>query len=404
VRSVEALPGDIEVACIAVPPEACEPTLRACGARGIRAAIVFTSGFAEAGETEAERRLVTAAHAAGVRVCGPNTLGVVNPDARFYGSFSGALVMTPPPGGEIAYLSQSGALGGAFMSRLWERGIGICRFVSVGNQADLDLGDYVGALLDDPGVRVLALFVEGVADGRKFGRALGGARGRNKPVVVYKAGRTREGQGAIRSHTGALAGDDVVWTAALRAAGAVRVRDVLGLFDAAIALAWQPPPAGRRVGIISTSGGACGILADECRGRGLLVPELGPAAQKRVEAEIPRFGVARNPIDVTAQMLTRPEMFGNVLGILAEEPGIDAILLMLTTLTDPLAEAVMEQVVARVQGLAKPVLVSWLVAPSLATRGMARLIEARIPLYDTPERAVNALAALAEWPQLGREV
>jgi acetyltransferase len=97
-------------------------------------------------------------------------------------------------------------------------------------------------------------------------------------------------------------------------------------------------------------------------------------------------------------------MFGNVLGILAEEPGIDAILLMLTTLTDPLAEAVMEQVVARVQGLAKPVLVSWLVAPSLATRGMARLIEARIPLYDTPERAVNALAALAEWPQLGREV
>ncbi|PYM61305.1 MAG: hypothetical protein DMD79_13110 [Candidatus Rokuibacteriota bacterium] len=394
VRSVEALPGDVDVALVAVPPEACEPTLRACGARGIRAAIVFTSGFAEAGETEAERRLVATARAAGVRVCGPNTLGVVNPDARFYGSFSGALVMTPPPGGEIAYLSQSGALGGAFMSRLWERGIGICRFVSVGNQADLDLGDYVGALLDDPGVRVLALFVEGVADGRKFGRALGGARGRNKPVVVYKAGRTRESQGAIRSHTGALAGDDVVWT----------VRDVLGLFDAAIALAWQPPPAGRRVGIISTSGGACGILADECRGRGLLVPELGPAAQKRVEAEIPRFGVARNPIDVTAQMLTRPEMFGNVLGILAEEPGIDAILLMLTTLTDPLAEAVMEQVVARVQGLAKPVLVSWLVAPSLATRGMARLIEARIPLYDTPERAVNALAALAEWPQLGREV
>ena len=152
------------------------------------------------------------------------------------------------------------------------------------------------------------------------------------------------------------------------------------------------------------AGSACGILADEFRGRGLEVPELGPAAQKRIEAEIPSFGVARNPIDVTAQMLTRPEMFGNVLGILAGEPGIDAIVLMLTTLIDPLAEAVIDQVVATAKGLTKPVLVSWLVAPALATRGMARLIEARIPLYDTPERAVNALAALAEWPRLGREV
>jgi acyl-CoA synthetase (NDP forming) len=401
VRSIEELPHGVEVACVAVPPEACEPVIRACGAQGIGAAIVFTSGFAEAGEAAAERRLVAAARAAGVRFCGPNSLGILNPDAGFCGSFSGALVMTPHPGGEIAYLSQSGALGGAFMSRLWERGIGVCRFVSVGNQADLDLADYVEALIDDPAVRVFALFVEGVADGRKLARALRRAREHGKPVVVYKAGRSREGQGAIRSHTGALAGDDVVWTAALREAGAVRVTDIHGLFDAAVALAWQPPPSGRRVGIISTSGGACGILADECRERGFEVPELPPSTQKRVEAEIPSFGAARNPIDVTAQMLTRPEMLRNVLRILAEEPQVDAILLMLTTLADPLAEEVTGQLAATVQGLSKPVLVSWLVARSLAAKGMARLTEAKLPLYDTPERAVHALAALAEWPRLG---
>jgi acyl-CoA synthetase (NDP forming) len=256
--------------------------------------------------------------------------------------------------------------------------------------------------VDDPAVRVLALFVEGVADGRKLVRALRRARDHDKPVVVYKAGRSPEGQGAIRSHTGALAGDDVVWAAALREAGAIRVREIQELFDAAVALAWQPRLAGRRVGIISTSGGACGILADQCRAFGLLVPELPPPSRKRVEAEIPSFGVARNPIDVTAQMLARPEMFRNVLQVLGEEPEVDAIVLMLTTLADPLADSVAEQIVTTVRGLSKPVLVSWIIAPSLAARGMARLTEARIPLYDTPERAVRALAALAGWPRLAR--
>src|SRR5262249_2382234 len=182
----------------------------------------------------AEQRLVAAARQAGVRLCGPNTLGVLNPDARFCGSFSGALLRAPTTGGEIAYLSQSGALGGAFMSRLWEGGIGVCRFVSVGNQADLDLADYADALVDDPAVRVLALFVEGGADGRRLVRAVGRARDAGKPVVAYKAGRSQEGQSAIRSHTGALAGDDVVWSAALREAGALRVGEIQELFDATV--------------------------------------------------------------------------------------------------------------------------------------------------------------------------
>jgi acetate---CoA ligase (ADP-forming) len=402
VRSIEELPDGVEVACLAVPPDACETLIRACGARGIRAAIVFTSGFAEAGDEAAERRLVAAARAAGVRLCGPNTLGVLNTESRYCASFSGALVRPPLAGGEIAYVSQSGALGGAFMSRLWERGIGVCRFVSVGNQADLDLADYVDALADDRAVRVLALFVEGVADGRKLLGALARARDHGRPVVVYKAGRSPEGQSAVRSHTAALAGDDAVWTAALRAGGAIRVREIQELFDAAVALAWQPPPAGRRVGIISTSGGACGILADQCRAAGLLVPELPPASRKRVEAEIPTFGVARNPIDVTAQMLTRPDMFRNVLEILGEEPEVDAIVLMLTTLADPLAESVAEQIARIVRGLSKPVVVSWLIDRSLAGRGMGRLTDARIPLYDTPERAVRGLSALAEWARLAR--
>ncbi len=336
-----------------------------------------------------------------MRFCGPNTLGVINPEARFHASFSGALNMPPLTGGEIAYLSQSGALGGSFLSRLWDRGIAVSRFVSVGNQADLDMADYVEALVDDPAVRVLMLFVEGVSDGKKFCRALSSARAAGKPVVVYKAGRSPEGRTAIRSHTGVLAGDDAVYTAALRQCGALRVPDMASLFDAALALAWQPPPRGPRVGILSTSGGACGILADECRQRGFEVPELPAATRRRIEAEIPAFGVSRNPIDLTAQMLARPAMVRNTLAILAEEPGIDAILVMLTTLADPLAEEIAGDVAAAVRGLAKPVLVGWIITPSLARKGMARLIQARIPLYDSPERAVFALAALADWQRLG---
>lgn len=403
VKSIEELPEPVDLACIVVPLEACEAALKACGAKGIRSAIIFTSGFAEAGNVEAERRLVASARAAGVRFCGPNCLGILNPEARFLASFSGALNMPPLPGGEIAYLSQSGALGGSFMTRLWDRGIAISRFVSVGNQADLDTSDYIDALVDDPAARVIALFLEGVSDGRKLCAALTRAREAGKPVVVYKAGRSQEGQAAVRSHTGALAGDDAVYTAAFRQCGAVRVQDMPALFEAAVALAWQPSPPGPRVGIISTSGGACGILADECRRYGFEVPELPPSARRRVEAEIPAFGVSRNPIDVTAQMLGRPTMFRNVLAILAEEPGIDAILIMLTTLTDPLAEQVAGDIAAAVRGLNKPVLAGWIVTPSLAKKGMTRLVEAKIPLYDSPERVVFALSALAEWQRLGQD-
>lgn len=403
VKSIEELPEPVDLACIVVPLEACEAALKACGAKGIRSAIIFTSGFAEAGNVEAERRLVASARAAGVRFCGPNCLGILNPEARFLASFSGALNMPPLPGGEIAYLSQSGALGGSFMTRLWDRGIAISRFVSVGNQADLDTSDYIDALVDDPAAKVIALFLEGVSDGRKLCAALTRAREAGKPVVVYKAGRSLEGQVAVRSHTGALAGDDAVYTAAFRQCGAVRVQDMPALFEAAVALAWQPSPPGPRVGIISTSGGACGILADECRRYGFEVPELPPPARRRVEAEIPAFGVSRNPIDVTAQMLGRPTMFRNVLAILAEEPGIDAILIMLTTLTDPLAEQVAGDIAAAVRGLNKPVLAGWIVTPSLAKKGMTRLIEAKIPLYDSPERVVFALSALAEWQRLGQD-
>ncbi|MGH7321320.1 MAG: acetate--CoA ligase family protein [Candidatus Rokuibacteriota bacterium] len=402
VPSVQDLPEPVDVACVVTPPETCAGVLQACGEKGIRSAIVFTSGFAETGNIEGERQLRAAGRAAGVRFCGPNSLGILNPEARFCASFSGILAMSPLPGGEIAYLSQSGALGGAFISRLWDRGIAIRRFVSVGNQTDLDLADYLDALLEDAASRVIALFVEGVTNGRKLCRALARAREAGKPVVVYKAGRSEEGRATIRSHTGVLAGDDAVWTAALRQSGAVRVTTMPALFDAAVALAWQPPPAGPRVGIISTSGGAAGILADECRQRGFEVPALSPDAMKRVQAEIPAFGAARNPVDVTAQVLARPAMLRNTLRILADDPAIDAILLMMTTMVDPLAEEIAGDVLATVRGLRKPVLVGWIVAPSLARKGMARLIAGKVPFYDSPDRVVVALAALAEWARLGR--
>ncbi|MFQ5898943.1 MAG: acetate--CoA ligase family protein [Candidatus Methylomirabilia bacterium] len=398
--SVSVLPEAPDLACLVVPPEACEAALKECGTRGIRSAIVFTSGFSEAGNEEAERRLVATAREAGVRFCGPNSVGVLNPEARFHASFSGALNIAPPLGGEIAYLSQSGALGGSFMSRLWERGIAISRFVSVGNQADLDMADYVDALVDDEAAKVIAIFLEGVGDGRKLCRALLRAREAGKPVVVFKTGQSLEGQAAIRSHTGALAGDHAVYEAALRESQALRVPDIPALFEAAIALAWQPGPKGLRVGILSTSGGACGILADECRQRGFEVPELPVETRKRVEAAIPAFGVSRNPIDLTAQMLARPTMLRDALAILAEEPEIDAIIVMLTTLTDPLGEQVANDMVAAARGLAKPLLVGWIVTRSLAKNGMSRLIEARIPIYESPERVVLALSALAEWHRL----
>lgn len=392
--SVAALPEVPDLACIVVPAAAVPDAVRSCGERGIPSAIVYTAGFAETGAAGAQvdDELRMAATATGIRVCGPNTAGIVNPTAGTFASFArafenGALT------GEVGYLTQSGALGSSLISRTHEQGIGFSKWICVGNEVDLTLGDYLDYLVDDPDTKVVMVFMEALRELAPFAAACERARAAKKPIVVLKTGRSNAGRRAAQSHTAAIAGDARVYDAAFDALGVLRVDELQTFMDVGLTLAWQPLPQGSRVGVVSASGGACSLLADACEAAGLDLPRFSPEVRASVADVIPAFGAPENPVDVTIEVNSHPGMLGSVSRILLDSAEIDALIVLLTTNADPAATHVAEGVVAAVEGTAKPVLVTRVGADSLAPGALARYREARIPVFPMPERAVRALAA-----------
>ncbi|MFN8511968.1 MAG: acetate--CoA ligase family protein [Chloroflexia bacterium] len=397
--TIAALPEVPDLACIMVPAGAVAGVLEQCGAKGIGAAIVYTAGFGETGEAgQAEQeRLLAVARAHNIRLCGPNTAGVVHAAAGTCAAFGMAFEVERMPPGEIAFLTQSGALGGSLLSRAWAQGIGFSHWVCTGNEADLTLSDYLAALVEDPATKVIAVFMEAARDPAGFLAACRRARELGKPVVVYKTGASEVGRRAVQSHTGSLAGDDAVYDAAFRATGVVRVHDLQSLVDAAVALAWQPLPRGPRIGVVSASGGACSVIADECARHGLELPALLEETERRVREIIPPFGASKNPIDVTMQITVKPGMVGQVAALLLAEEQIDAVLVMMTTNADPPALEVARGVAAAAAGSDKPVVVARTGAEFLAPDSIAFYQEARIPLFPMPDRAVRAIKAMVDY-------
>ena len=273
VPTVSAIEGSVDLAVLAVPAADVLPALSACAAKGVAGAIVISAGFREAGPAGEAREADLRAWLRGqpLRVLGPNCLGWIRPSRRLNATFAPGM---PEPGG-IAFVSHSGALATAILDWARERHLGFSLFASLGNQADVTESDVLEAAAEDPETRVIALYLEGVADGHRFRAALRRAAAQ-KPVVVLKAGRSPEGARAVASHTGALAGSDAALDAAVREAGAVRVRTVEELFDLARGAARQPLPGGRRL-LVVTNGGGLGVVAtDAAREAGLEVPALDP--------------------------------------------------------------------------------------------------------------------------------
>lgn len=396
--SLAHLPEQPELVCIMVPAGAAADVFMSVNEAGRSSAILFSAGFGEIGAEGQQRQdeLLVAAQKAGVRFCGPNTAGVVNANAAMCAAIGMAFEVEQMPKGNIAFLTQSGALGGSLLSRTWATGIGFSHWVCTGNEADLTLSDYLQYLVDDPDAHVIAIFMESLRDPAGFMDAARRARALGKPIVVYKTGTSAVGQRAVQSHTGSLAGDDRVYDAAFRAAGIARVHDLQALVDASIALAWQPRPRGRRVGIVSASGGACSVIADECARYGLEIPLLAPATVARIAAVIPPFGTSQNPVDVTIEVTRNPEMIGKVTELLLAEETIDAVVVLLTTNADPPALAVAQGVAEAVAGSDKPVLVTRVGAEFLAPASVAFYREARLPLYPMPDRTVKALRAMID--------
>lgn len=398
-RSLREVPGEVDLALLAVPAGQCLAAIEDCAAKGVKGAVVFSSGFAEAGAAALQAALAAKARAGGIRLVGPNSAGFVNVAADMVASISMVCRIRPFRKGPVAFVTQSGALGGSMLGRGMETGIGFSHWISTGNEADLDAADYVLHLLGQPEVEVVALFLEGVRDGAKLVAAARKAAALGKPIVVYKTGRSEVGAAAAASHTGALAGSDRIFEAVCRQHGLVRVDDVAMLFPTALAFAriGARLPAGPRMGVVSASGGICGVAADECARAGLELPELPAATRARLAACTPPFAALRNPVDVTGQIRAFPSGYQDVVRTLLEEPGLDGLFLLVTMAAEPRASFYGEEIPKLARAAAKPVIVAWTGALSLAERGFPMLAAAGVPTFLSVREAVQAMAALVRW-------
>jgi acetyltransferase len=388
VRALLDVEGAVDLAVIAVPAADVLPALKQCAAKKVGGAVVISAGFREAGgegvRREAELREWLRDQP--IRVLGPNCLGWIRPARRLNVTFAPGM---PEPGG-IAFITHSGALAVAILDWARERRVGFSLFASLGNQADVNESDLLDAVAADPETRVIACYLEGVADGLRFLGALRRAAA-VKPVVLLKAGRSAEGARAVSSHTGALAGSDRAFDAAVRQAGALRVDTVEELFDVARGLASQPLPRGRRL-VVVTNGGGLGIVAtDAARAAGLTVAPLDEAVRRRLAEGLPATAGLGNPVDLVGDADAR--RYSHALHSLGSDSA-DAMLVLLTPQAATDAASIARTIAGATRGWPIPVAAAFVGGTRVAP-GVRVLEEAGIPCYAFPETAVKTLAGMA---------
>jgi acetyltransferase len=389
IPSLRAADGPVDLAVIAVPAPAVLPALEECAAAGVGGAVVISAGFRESGAAGHEREQALRAWLAGrsIRVLGPNCLGWIRPAVRLNATFASGM----PLPGAIAFVSHSGALAAAILDWARDRRLGFSLFASLGNQADLTESDVLAAVAEDPETRVVAAYLEGVADGRRLHEVLRTLAG-HKPVIVLKAGRSAEGARAVASHTGALAGSDQAFDAAVRQAGAVRVRRVEELFDLARCLALQPVPRGRRLLVVTNGGGLGIVAADAARDAGLVVAPLAAPVQARLSARLPPTATLANPVDLVGD--ADAARYGHALHAIGPDGGVDAVLVIMTAQAATDAAGVARAVVAATRRWPIPVAAA-LVGGARVAPGVRTLEEGGVPCYPFPEPAIAALAGMA---------
>ena len=389
--SVAAIPEPVDLAVIVVPKQLVLGVVDECGRKGVKGLVVITAGFAEVGGdgVERERALLALVRRHGMRMVGPNCMGVLNTDPAV--SMLATFAPRMPRHGPVAIVSQSGALGQSILDYGEELGIGIYQFVSVGNKPDISGNDLLEYWADDPNCRAILMYLESFGNPRRFAE-LARAITRKKPIFVVKAGRTAAGARAASSHTAALAGTDLAADVLMAQCGVVRAQTVEELFDYAMAFPRLPLPKGNRVAIVSNAGGPAIILADACESNGLAIPELAPQTQAAIRARVAEEAAVRNPVDLIAS--ARADAYREVIRLVQQDPSVDAII---ASFIPPLGMQARDVARAiRDAHQARPDLP--LIAVMLGKKGvpdaMEELVEAGIPAYVFPESAARALAAL----------
>jgi len=388
---VASLPQTPDLVVIAIPAIEVVHVIDECGARGVGSVIVISAGFKETGPAGAalERDIVDRAGRHGVRLLGPNCLGLLAPHAHLNASFA----VTMPPPGTMAVLSQSGALGTAVLDWADSEGRGLSTFVSLGNRADVSESDLLEAFSADSVTKVVAGYLESIVAGARF-VSVASEVTRRIPVVLLKAGGSDAGARAVSSHTGSLAGSDAAYDAAFRAAGVIRANDMEDLFGLAEAFARQPVPQGPGCAILTNAGGPAVMATDACEREGVHLASLEKATVDALRAALPDSAAVYNPVDVLGD--ADEARFGDAARILADDPGVRSLLVLLTpqTPTRPVETA---RAIAKVAASSGMTVLACYMGEAAVAAGRAELLSHDIPAYRYPERAVAALAGMERY-------
>jgi acetyltransferase len=389
IPSVEDVPDPVDLAVILIPAPAIPSVLESCGRRGIRSVVIGSGGFREIGEqgAELETECSRIANEHEIRVLGPNCIGFLDTHLPIDATF---LPLPGPSKGDIAFLSHSGAVCAAVIDWARGQGFGLSRLISLGNQMDLNEGDLLPITAEDPNTKVIALYLEGVADGAEFIRQARQVTA-HKPVVAIKVGRSIRGQAAVASHTGALAGEDVAFDAAFRKAGVIRAGSSEEMFDWARALAWCPLPNGRRMAVLTNAGGPGAIAIDALDDCDLEIADLSVSSKEKLKEILPPVASILNPVDILAS--AGPREYADCLRVLLRDEGVDGVMVILPPPPMSTASEVAGALIPIIQSTDKPVVIA-LMGEDLILRAAQLFRGARIPDYRFPERAASALRVL----------
>lgn len=393
--SVLDIPGDVEMAVITVPAAAVLGAARECAAKGVRALVVISAGFAEIGPEGADlqRELLELCRQAGMRLVGPNCMGVINTAEGV--SLDATFAPDKPMRGRLGFLSQSGGLGIAVMARAQTLGSGISSFVSVGNKADLSGNDFIQYWEADAATEVIMLYLESFGNPRKFAR-IARRVSRSKPILAVKGGRSPAGSRATSSHTGALlSASDVTVDALFQQTGVIRTDTLAELFNAALLLGSQPLPAGNRVAILTNAGGPAILCADACEANGLVVPALPGTVRAELAAFLPAAASTGNPVDMIAS--AGPEDYRRAIATLAGCPDVDALIVIFTPPLVSKAPEVIRAIQRGARDLSRPIPV---LGVFLSKQSAPRIVSSqgvRVPHYPFPEDAARALSLAARY-------
>ncbi len=387
-KSVRDIPGEVDLAVIVIPAKFTLDAVKECAAKKVRALIIITAGFKEMGRegAELEKKVTDVARAGGMRIVGPNCLGLINTQFNLNASFAAGM----PEKGDVAFMSQSGAFGTAVLDWAIGERLGLSKFVSVGNKADVDETSLLEAIGADPDTGVILGYVESVQDGPGFMRVARRVT-RQKPVIIFKSGHSAAGAKAASSHTGALAGSDNAYNSAFKQCGILRAREVVDMFDWGLAFSCQKGIKGPNIALVTNAGGPGIIATDAVERSRLKMAQISKETVDALRGVLPPAANFYNPIDVLGD--AKADRYDFAIRAALKDPNVDGVVVVLTpqTSTEPVPTA--EAIVKAAREFGKPIVAAFMGGPR-TQEGFRYLMDHRIPAYHFPERAVSAMDAL----------